>query len=177
MFLFRYKQIEFSLQGVKDYLKGPKFLQNIRPDELHKSLLEESKIDPDKEIQPFRDFQLNSPNLSILHFMKCALSLNGNIFPIQSNSASEANFSLKLSNWELLRRCGGFESVTLQNDSGNYGINYRINRARFRKIVWTSLALFLKSIFLWIPVSIQWKKAEKTLTSKQFWLEYWEKAR
>jgi galactofuranosylgalactofuranosylrhamnosyl-N-acetylglucosaminyl-diphospho-decaprenol beta-1,5/1,6-galactofuranosyltransferase len=177
LFFFKYKPIEFSLEGVKDYLRGPRFLQNIRPDEFHKTLLEQSKIDLDKKTQPFQDFLLNEVNHSIWHILKCFLSWNGNLFPVSSKSQSHTNLSLKVGNLEFLKKYSGFESITVQNDSGNYAVTYHINRKRFRKIIFRSLGLFLKSIFLWIPVSLQWKKAEKILTSQEFWLKYWEKAR
>ena len=53
---YHYLHLELVLNGFKDYLKGPKFIKNLKPNEFHKKLLEICKTDKDFHEEKFEFF-------------------------------------------------------------------------------------------------------------------------
>ncbi|MDE7321726.1 MAG: glycosyltransferase [Lachnospiraceae bacterium] len=85
-FLYRYKNVELYIRGIRDFLKGIDFLEQTDPEELHKEIMAAGyKALPSEQLEvPFMDSEYErgrTEKHSRLHETVRRLSLNGYLLP------------------------------------------------------------------------------------------------
>jgi GT2 family glycosyltransferase len=85
-YLYRYKNVDLYIRGVKDFLKGIDFLEQTDPEHLHKEIMAEGyKAVPAEQLEvPFLNSEYErgrTYNYSRLHGVVRRFSFNGYLFP------------------------------------------------------------------------------------------------
>ena len=171
---YRYERAKFIIKGIEDFLKGPEFLINTKPDKYHQYLQKEQKkklVDVSSE---FVEYKFNLP-IKIKRFAT-AVTFNGHLLPYifikkGENSHQDGYIIERL---QTNRRSAIFrkETVLYYEPTSGYGIKYKINKKKFFFLLFKGLYQITKLFFNYEKLQKRYKKEFKYLTSLEFWKKY-----
>lgn len=171
---YHYIFLELILNGLKDYLKGPEFLQNLKSDEFHKHLVNSTRTDTDFQEEKF-DFVTGE--LTKASFFKrrilAPLSLfTGNLFflpPFKSR--------VQILGEKFLNRFGltfGAREIEEYSDIRKEKRTFRKNPKRAIRIFLDYLITTFRYLLFSSKIEKKWRESHKKLVSKEFWEDYLE---
>jgi len=148
--LFWYQQLEYLLLAISDYLKGPKFLESLDPEEFHAQLVQKTKQDKDLE------------EISIVRIWKI------------NRQAQKRNTIIKLLQIFIKRNFFFLNSKTLleysipRSQIRKSHKNSKRSFAIFRNLLTASFSYLLFSRSL----KRSWQESHKRMVSREFWENY-----
>ena len=175
---YRYKEIEYIAQAVKDFVKGPEWLRSLDSEKLNSKLRIQFKADSmtedvfdNKDIQKYRDDF--SPDMLLQYsqedrmsgHMKNKITLNGWILPAKYDcvemtlldSPFKAYRARKIILFDPMER----KSVVLEKDYRKF----------FNSIVYL-MGTFVSAVCSYDKTSEQYREKKLWLTSRKSWEEY-----
>lgn len=178
---YRYDRAQYILWGIQDALKGPNFLKQVNPPDLHEKIKESYKEDlKNIENSTILKKKYNIPDpksyLKLIRIILSKISLNGHLLPeflmLKGNNIGDDGYiveSLRSSRIETIFR---HQVVLYYEPFIEKGILCRMDRSKFFSLLFSFLKTGL--ILLWRQKQIiqEWEEAHDDLTSPKFWETY-----
>lgn len=172
---FQYGILEYILDGISDFLKGPKYLQNLNAEEFHQSLVKKVDLDyvesslnlfgtlEEKKLNYFQKF-LAIFNLLTLNFFLVKGTYKATVFLNSGrlNTGTLTRLALSM----------GAEEIQVMIPSRGRMRNYTKNPKRAMKLFIKLIKMTLQLFFQFKKVEKLWKKESSYLISIEFWKEY-----
>ncbi len=175
LLVFDYNSAEMIINGVEDYLQGPRFIKCNAPEVLHSKILEISKKHKSQTIQFNPQVNKQLPKeLSIGKLKKLIgiLTLNGHFLPNLLVSADGVLLWVRPDYVDPWYKSFPRKQVVIFREADNCLCENQMNRAAGIGILIRWLQLIIKSSTRWSSVSLEWKNAFNHFTSPEFWREY-----
>jgi galactofuranosylgalactofuranosylrhamnosyl-N-acetylglucosaminyl-diphospho-decaprenol beta-1,5/1,6-galactofuranosyltransferase len=173
--LFDYNTAKMMVNGFEDYMKGPSFIKNTDPEELHScvvSLSKSYKSQSTKISEKTHHQSSKKSNLSIFKTLFGLLTLNGHLLPNFLLSKEEALLNVGLGSSLGWQQALTKKRVVITREGSNSIYEYEINRLAGFELLLRWLQIVVKSAGKWSSVRSEWKNSFNDLTSLKFWKEY-----
>jgi GT2 family glycosyltransferase len=174
---YRYERAKYIIKGIQDFMKGPKFLMNLKADKYHQYLLSDLKAKPQKADGLFLMAKFNkSVNKTKLRKLLIFLTLNGHLLPSffirKGENPEDDGFIIEPLHSNRLEAIYRNQTVLYYEPTKKVGLLYKYSKKTFFKY----LFLAIKELFkLWIKypqLKEEYTKNHKVITSKEFWEKY-----
>jgi len=177
---YRYERAKFIIKGIKDFLKGPKFLIDTKPDKYHQYLQKEQKkklVDMSSEFVEYK-FDLPIKNSLIKKFI-IGITFNGHLMPYifikKGENPHQDGYIIEYLHSNRLEAIFRKETVLYYEPITGYGIKYKISKKKFFSLLFKGLYQITKLFFYYGNLQKKYKKEFKYLTSLNFWKNYLNK--
>ncbi|OUL31384.1 glycosyltransferase [Nostoc sp. 106C] len=181
LLVFDYNSAEMVISGFEDYLKGPQFIINNDPENIHSRVVGLSKsYNTQSLVANFTATNkpvCNSSNINILQtgvFRKiiALVTINGHLLPDFLLSNDEGCYSIGSESADYWYKEFAKKRVVIVREGNNSVYLYEMNRTICIKILMRWFKIITKSTLRWNCVTSEWKNAFKYLTSSEFWKDY-----
>lgn len=176
LLVFDYKTAEMMVKAFEDYMKGPEFIKNSKPEILHSDIVKLSTSYASQKIQ--QNYVLSSNQLAqnsrpgMLNKMASLLTLNGHLLPNFLITEDEALIlHLSGSTGQRSKAFAKKRAFVFEEKSASLFQN-EINKGAGIKIFVKWLQLAATSTIKWSFISTAWKNAASEMTSAKFWQKY-----
>ena len=178
IFFFDYNTARMLIEGFEDYMKGPSFIENVDPEELHNSIVSLSKSYKSQSIKPYHPNHFNNHQLSqksgnsILNKLIKAFTLNGHLLPDFFLSKDDALLKMGLGYGESWTKAFTKKRIVICRDGNSSMYEHEMNRQVVFELLIRWFKVVIKSATRWSSVKAEWRNAFNHLTSVNFWNKY-----
>ena len=171
---YRYERAKFIIKGMEDFLKGPSFIENLKADEYHLSLMrsQEKKLEDKRDkfvSSKYNSFVRNNIFRKILIF----LTLNGHILPSflikKGDSPYDEGYVIEPLHSNRLDVLFRKETALYYEPTTGKGIEYKIDRKQFFSLLFKGLKNLFLIMINYNKLQRAYKNSFNIITSERFW--------
>lgn len=175
IFIFDYNTARMLIEGFEDYMKGPLFIENTDPEELHSNVVSLSKSYKTQSIKPnhfTNDEFWEGSSHSIFKKLIGILTLNGHLLPDLLLSKDDAFLRMGLGYGDWWPKAFPKKRVVIARDGNNSIYEHEMNRKAGFELLVRWFQVVIKGAIRWSSVKSEWRNAFKHFTSLNFWKKY-----
>lgn len=174
---YRYERAKFIVKGIEDFLKGPEFIKNTKPDKYHLKLNKEQKNKLTDMSSKFLGYKFDQPTTnSKLKKLLIILTLNGHLLPSffikKGKEPYEEGYVIERLHSRRLAAIFRKETVLYYEPTTGNGIEYKHSKKKFFSYLFKGLFNTAKLFFKYEKLQKEYKKEFKHITSLDFWKKY-----
>jgi GT2 family glycosyltransferase len=177
---YRYENAEFLLNGIQDALKGPKFLKDTCPEELHAKFISSQqeikiKVKINDDIRTKYNKKIKKTIIRKIRIIFSILTFNGHLLPdylMYKNANLEFDYNVESLRSYRFSEIYRYSKIIYYEPLQSEGVICYINRKRFFRLFFSFIFILFKLIFKNSKMIREWKGEFNELISLEFWNKY-----
>jgi GT2 family glycosyltransferase len=177
---YRYENAEFLLKGIQDALKGPKFIKELCPQNLHSHFINTQtelkiKIKENELIKSKYNKKIKKTFYRKIRIILSILTINGHLLPnilMFKNKKHEIEYCVEHLRSYRIPEIFRYPKIIFYEPSQNEGVICCMNRKRCFMLLFYFIITILKLFFTNSRMINDWKGAYNELRSFEFWNKY-----
>jgi galactofuranosylgalactofuranosylrhamnosyl-N-acetylglucosaminyl-diphospho-decaprenol beta-1,5/1,6-galactofuranosyltransferase len=175
--IFAYFQADLVISGVRDYIRGPKYLKRKNPILLHKEITSKFKK---YEIESYKSFSFPPPDEltsetkpSLLFRILYFFTFGGIFFFKKNNERDNKPVFFDINSYKKnYYKCFSKTSCRYFNRYSGENFVYKYNFNTGIKLLLRSVSVLLNLLIKWKTVKKAWKSSVPELSSIEYWRKY-----